>query len=86
MFQIFNPGGWQQVFQYKGKKVISIAAPFENILKNSRFLAFETNSCELSQIALFSNFTALWMNSLKISPRLTKLIDNADDNVVLHTK
>ena len=26
------------------------------------------------------------MNSLKISPRLTKLIDNADDNVVLHTK
>ena len=27
MFQIFNPGGWQQVFQYKGKKVISKLAP-----------------------------------------------------------
>ena len=23
MFQIINPGGWQKVFQYKGKKVIS---------------------------------------------------------------
>ena len=23
MFQIMNPGGWQKVFQYKGKKVIS---------------------------------------------------------------
>ena len=24
MFQIMNPGGWQEEFQYKGKKVISI--------------------------------------------------------------
>ena len=51
MFQIMNPGGWQKVFQYKGKKAIS------NLSYSNLFLKSHNLAWFLLEIFFFTSHT-----------------------------